>query len=30
VLHQFVQSTYRQAATLAGWDVTALERRKQG
>jgi hypothetical protein len=29
-LHQFVQSTYRQAATLAGWDVTALERRKQG
>ena len=25
-LHRFVASTYRQAATLGGWDVKALER----
>ena len=27
-LHEFVQSTYRQAATLGGWDVGALEHRQ--
>jgi hypothetical protein len=30
LLHQFVDSTYRQAATLAGWDRTALERHRPG
>jgi hypothetical protein len=29
VLHQFVESTYRHAAMLAGWDFAALERQKQ-